>query len=99
MVYSMLRGKEGLWCSFEGSSNVASGRMPSQGFEGMYTAGAKEGHGTFSWSDGSSYTGSFSNNYFHGTGDYRPPDGASKSRVSSLYTPVALLCGVPKIVQ
>ncbi|CAE7493473.1 RSP1 [Symbiodinium pilosum] len=41
----------------------------------MYCAGAKEGHGTFTWSDGAIYKGSLSNNHFHGCGDYRWHDG------------------------
>ena len=38
----------------------------------MYCTGAKDGHGKFLWSDGTIYKGSFSNNCFHGSGDYRP---------------------------
>lgn len=41
----------------------------------LETSPRKEGLGTFTWADGSSYTGHFSQNLLQGYGDYRWPDG------------------------
>jgi hypothetical protein len=37
--------------------------------------GKKHGFGRFSWSDGASFVGNFSNNHIHGIGRYIWPDG------------------------
>ena len=47
-------------------------------YEGSYVRGLKEGHGKYTWADGTTYEGEWINNQVNGYGIYREKGGAGK---------------------